>query len=309
MIGLARSVLFALIFSGTMVAQEGPLLSAILSAPDTLRLGDRITLTISINHDMADHVVWPDTLDTGDFELLDASFAEHTTEEGRRVAEATLELVAFDLGDLGIPPIVVQVLRPGGTEGTVSTNPINLTIESAGLDESGDIRSIKPPLGFARNWWLTVPWVLLGLVLVALAVWSYQRSRRKDYGAPQPTTTIQAAHVLAYEALDLLEHSGLLDQGKVKQFHVEVSEIARNYINGRWRINAIDMTTDDVLDVLTRVDLVPVDMERFRDLLKRSDMVKFAKYRPNAEHSAALIGLTREIVDSTRDRDEREAAA
>lgn len=309
MTGVPKAALLALVFSGPLVAQEGPLLSATLSAPDTLRLGDRITLTISVDHDTADRVIWPDSLHLGRFELLDSRTAEHITQEGRRVAEVTLQLVAFQLGDLEIPAIGVVVRRSDGTVETVSTNPINLTIESGGLDESGDIRSLKPPLGFARNWWLTVPWVLLGLAFVALAVWKYRQSRRKDYGAPRPGTPVQPAHVLAYEALDLLERSDLLTQEKIKQFHIEVSEIAREYVYGRWKIDAIDMTTDDVLHALKRIGLGTADMERFGDLLNRSDMVKFAKSRPDADRSAGLIGLTREIVDSTRAPDEREEAA
>ncbi len=306
---LLLAALALLFLPSTGASQEGPLLSASLEAPDTLRLGDRISLTISIDHDTNDQVVWPDTLDLGVFELLHNSASESLTGEGRRISNGELVLAAFELGELEIPAIPVRVLRADGTEETVSTNPIDLVIESAGLDESGDIRTIKPPLGIARNWWLLAPWVLLAAALIAAAVWSYLRMRNRRETAPKPKVPPTPAHVIALEALDRLERSDLLTKGETKQFHIEVSEIARVYIEGRWGIDAIDMTTYDVLIELGKVDLPQVDLERLRDLLNRSDLVKFAKFRPTAERSAELIGLTREVVDSTRKHEDQEVAA
>jgi hypothetical protein len=306
----ALSALFlTLVATGNLAAQEGPLLSASLAAPDTLRLGDRLALTISIDHDPADSVIWPDTLDLGVFELVDNSASEHITEDGRRVAEGTLVLTAFELGDLEIPAIPVRVLRADGTEETVSTNPVNLTIESNGLDESGEIRTIKPPMGIARNWWLLAPWVLLALVLLAVAVWAYRRRQNRQIETSTPAAPSRPAHELAYEALAILEKSDLLTKHEIKQFHIKVSEIARTYVRGRWDVDAIDMTTYDILEALVGIDLPGGDFERLRDLLNRSDMVKFAKYRPTAERSVELIGMTKAFVDSTRRRNENVEAA
>ena len=125
---------------------------------------------------------------------------------------------------------------------------------------------------------------------------------------PVPSVPVRPAHEVAYEALARLEASGILDRGDVKHFFIEVSGIVRVYLDQRYGIDAREMTSHDIMDELRQLELDEFEFDLFRDFFRRSDLVKFAKHRPDAASSGNMIPLARTLVDRTK-APEVEAAA
>ena len=187
-----------------------------------------------------------------------------------------------------------------GTEQTLHTDPFRIGVVSVGLDESGDIRDIKGPLVLARDWGRVLLWVLLALVGLGALRWLWARRRVSDESTPvQPPTPSRPFHELAYEALDALQASTLLEQGRVKEFHIRLSEVIRSYTEGQLRVPAMELTSGEVVTGLREAALGPELCEAFRSFLERCDLVKFAKFRPSAEDSLALLADGRSLVDRT----------
>ena len=119
-----------------------------------------------------------------------------------------------------------------------------------------------------------------------------------------PATPPRPAHVLAHEALDALEASRLLELGEVKTYHIRVSDIMRVYVEGRFGIDAMEMTTAEMLGELRRTGAGHEVMTGFRQLLDRCDLVKFAKLRPELTSCRDVVPAGRRLVDVTTPRDE-----
>jgi hypothetical protein len=92
----------------------------------------------------------------------------------------------------------------------------------------------------------------------------------------------------------------LLDRGETKQYFIEVSEIIRTYLEGRYPIDALEMTSHEVLIELKKVGLEPEVFDLFPPFFSRADLVKFAKHRPGPEVSKEMIPMARLLVDETR---------
>jgi hypothetical protein len=105
---------------------------------------------------------------------------------------------------------------------------------------------------------------------------------------------------VAIERLDQLAGSDLLENGQIKLYYIELSEIIRQYIGGRYFVVALEMTTTEVLDGLEKSELLKEDWECFEQLLTQSDLVKFAKYKPQTKTAKDHLQLAYEIVDSTK---------
>ncbi|MCJ7628713.1 MAG: hypothetical protein MUO50_10040, partial [Longimicrobiales bacterium] len=152
-------------------------------------VGDLVTLRVSVDHAAGDRVLWPDSLDLAPFEITGAR-AFPPAAQGERVRSAAVfSLVAFELGDLEIPSFNVEVLNETGESAILSTNPFGIRVVSVGLEEGGDIREIKGPLGIP----LSVARVLL-LALVALItaaiVWAfYRKIKGREHRMPAPVST------------------------------------------------------------------------------------------------------------------------
>jgi hypothetical protein len=182
----------------------------------------------------------------------------------------------------------------------VSTDAFGVTVQSVGLDEGGDIRAIRGPLGIPIGVFYVLPWLLLIVALGALAYWFWRRSRRDDSPDRRSVIIPRLAHEEAYEALDRLEASTLLQQGEIKRYHIEVSEIIRTYIEGRFDVYALEMTTGEVMDGLRTSGIDADAHQAFEAFLNRCDMVKFAKFRPTQDASRQTVTAARELLDRTR---------
>jgi len=267
-------------------------------------VGGRMEFTVRVEHDPAASVVWPDSLDLGPVELLEAELLPPANEGGRSITGARFTLVAFDLGDLEIPSFDIGVVAPDGSEITLSTDPYLITVQSVGLDEGGDIRAIRGPLGIPLSVIYILPWVLLLALLAGLGYWLWGRRRPVEAGPRRSVVIPRFPHEDAYEALDRLGASDLVERGEIKEYHIVVSEIIRTYVEGRYGVYALEMTTGEVVEGL-RVEGIPEDaVEAFGLFASRCDLVKFAKLRPTPDACRDSLEAARAFVDQTRPHDD-----
>jgi hypothetical protein len=290
------------------VAQDARLRSDVDTTLVTV--GDRIHLTVSIEHAAGARIQWPDSLDLSPFEVLAAEALTPSGDGDRARSGVVLTLAAFELGVLEIPSFDVTVVGPGEQSETVSTDRFGVEVVTVGADETGDIRDIRGPLALPVSV-IQVSLLLLALVAgLAVALWLLKRWRRRgDEPAVLPDLPARPAHEVALEALDRLEASRLLERGQVKEYHIEVSEILRTYVERRFSVPALEMTTREVAQGLEAVGVHTDTREGLRRFLDRCDLVKFAKVRPDAERSRSVLELGRELVRHTAvDQEKAEAS-
>ncbi len=264
-------------------------------------LGDPVSVLLRVDHPADWSVAWPDSLAAGPFEVLRYETTPPVVaDDGSASSSAGVVLTSFELGELEIPAIEIPVVDPGGAARSLFTDPFRIGVESVGIDESGDIREIRGPLTIARNWWLLAPWLLLVAAVGAGGIWLRGRLRKRPVAEVATRQQPPRPHSLvALEALDELERSSLLERGRVKRWHVRVSEIVRTYVEGQLEVPALEMTTGEVVAGLREAALGGRLVDRFRTFLERCDLVKFARLRPGAEASREVLAMARALVEMT----------
>ena len=299
----STSVALLLAFAGAVptAGQTGaPAVSSMLE-PAQIAVGDRARLVIEVEHAAAASVVWPEPQSLGPFEVLERRVDEPRVEGDRGVSSAELVLTAFELGDLEVPPVELEVVDADGEVVALATESAPVTVASVGLDEGGDIRAIRGPLDIPLNVLTLLPWLVGAALLAGIAYRLWRRSRRRKpdsiLAPPEPP---RPAHEIAYEAFRTLEADRLPDRGEIKTFHIRASDILRGYVEGRFGVDALEMTTREVLDGLRAHDVEEAVLGDFRQLLERCDLVKFAKDRPALERCRKVIPMGRSLVDRTR---------
>jgi hypothetical protein len=294
-----RSALVTYSLLGLLAAPIGAQ-SRLRTDVDTMvvTVGDRITMTVSVDHAVSAQVRLPDSLALGPFEMLGAqALPIATTEDGAR-STWTLTLIAFELGELEIPPVPVEVVSPDGSVERLETDRYGIEVVSVGVDEAGDIRDIRGPLGIPVGVWAMLMWMLAPLLLAALLYVLVRRLRPRgqEVGRPALSDLRRPAHEVALEALAALESSSLLEDGKVKEYHIAASDILRTYVEDRFRVEALEMTTREVLAGLSNTGVDASFRVGLCTFLEACDLVKFAKVRPDAVTSQAALELGRGII-------------
>ncbi|HEV8337347.1 MAG TPA: hypothetical protein VGR67_13095 [Candidatus Polarisedimenticolia bacterium] len=277
----------------------------------TATVGDRIVVKIAVAHPPGIAVLAPvPVLGEGSTLVIEPASASAApgakTEPKPRAPSRDLfffSAQAFETGKTSLPAFRVDWTGPGGKRGSASSAPVPLEIVSVLKGPKDEPADIKPPAQLPLP---PFPWVAaaIGAVLLALlvaAIFWWRRRRRKP-AAPvaAPAGPPIPPHELAYRELERLLASGLLRSGKIKEFHVELAEIIKTYLAGRFGIETLERTSGEVLEAMRQVRVGSPEQGLTRDFFNETDLVKFAKYFPAEEEIRRTVDRAYKLVDQTK---------
>jgi hypothetical protein len=201
-----------------------------------------------------------------------------------------------------IEPIDLLVITGQDTT-IVKTEPLLLEVEPYEIDEESDLKDIKPirkaPVTLAE-----IKYYILGAILLAVLIWLLIRYLKKRKKAPVIESIWEKpdipAHVAAINSLEQLKAMKLWQQGKVKEYYVTLNDIERHYIEKRFHVGAMEMTSSEIMEIMKP----HIDGKDLRDILHSmlylSDMVKFAKYAPTPTENEMSMDMAFEFVSRTK---------
>ena len=285
------------------VTQEGPVQATVTLAPRAPRLGDPLTLELSVTAEPGVTVEMPQFGEAlGRFSILDFAPRRETAADGGTVEGQRYTLQAPMSGRLRIPALRVEYVdERGGTSGAwreLLTDEIPFEVASV-LPEGAAVDALLPPRPalpeIRAGWWVRWWPVVLALALVAGAgVWAYALWQRRAVERVRLT-----AHERALGRLRALEARGFPRGAEADAWYVELSDIVRRYVEDRYAVRAPELTTEEFLVEAGRSFSGP-----HRDLLgaflERCDRVKFARYSPDRQESRDAWSAARQFLDETR---------
>lgn len=203
---------------------------------------------------------------------------------------------------------------------TLETNPLSLKVMTIPVDTVHqplyDIKSVfSAPID-----WVEVATISLIILLIAaaifFAIWYYLKKRKRKPELVEQKITNLLPHEYAFNELDRVKLEKIWQQARIKEYYTELTTILRQYIELRYSIPALEMTSDELVD---RLDMMrELDKESksiLNQVLKLADLVKFAKWTPEfSEHDLTLSNAyqfvqktKQEIVEQNQDNTKPEA--
>ena len=124
--------------------------------------------------------------------------------------------------------------------------------------------------------------IVLGiLALVAAIIFIVIRLKQHKPIITIPQAPPLPADVRALDALETLRQQQLWQQGRVKEYHTELTDIVRNYLEETYSIPSTEMTSDQTLDAFHGCSAYTEEASsQLQQMLQTADMVKFAKSQP-----------------------------
>jgi hypothetical protein len=284
---------------------------------NTMLIGDQTNLSLSFQFPAQAQVQWPVIKDTilGYLPVLFRSKIDTTFSTDKKwvTLHQTLRITSFDSGLYTIPPVKFYFRQtPDTTLHYSQSEPLALYVHTVKVDTTQAIKPIKGIMKIPITFREILPWILLG-VGVALLVWFviyYLRKRKKAEPIFQlkPKVVIPA-YRLALDELEKLKQKKLWQSGKIKEYHTEVTEIIRRYIEGQFDVMALESTTDEIIDGLKGRQGLPAGMmSRLNRLLSLADLVKFAKANPLPAENEQTLQDAFDFVNATIVRPEEQPA-
>ncbi len=265
--------------------------------PDTMTVGDRITLTISILAPQDATITPPDIQKSiGKFTLKDLS----TTKTSLKNADSltyTYVLTLYTVEPCTIPALTFLQTKQATTD-TLLSQAYPIRVSSVVTGDTVDIKDLKPlqSAGKAPLWWL---WITCGFIGVAAILFLWSR-RKKKIEMVNAAAALLPPYEEAILALETLLSKGFLSIGLIREYTFAVSDIIKRYIERSFSIPASEYTTEEMLCWIEIAPLPADEKNRLSWFFKTTDPVKFARSIPAMEILTRFSGDARAFFDATR---------
>lgn len=217
-----------------------------------------------------------------------------------------ITITSFDSGYYAIPPF--KFVIDGDTANSQLTEPMMLQVNTVHVDTTTAFKDIKAPLQAPFSILEILPYIgygLLALLVLGGIIYYLIRKLKKQ----KPTTIekpkeIIPPHVKALQELEKIALQKLWQEGKIKDYYTGITDVLRIYLEERYGVKSLEMTTDEIMLALKRKDISELMKQKLRDILVLSDLVKFAKENPLPTEHELCFTSSVDFVNETAERKE-----
>lgn len=315
------------------LALMGQLSVAVTASTDTIKFGDEVHLSFRLNvpegveitevdfgslkncinlvydqlPEELDSLMDIDVLDGGPFKIDNHNLISSKEKvKGEIPRQGTIRVRVSSVGAFELPrPAIVHA---SGEEemllssGLLFVKPIG-TLED--LNPNWDI------IEESSTWqdYLKYLYTLFGIIaLVFLIYWlsRYFKKEKVEEVIEEKIEIIRPAHEVAIEDLNALKAQQLWQNGDTKGYHTELTRIMRQYIEDRYDIYALEMTSAQLKREMKTNGIQTAIITRFDDILMIADKVKFAKGSAGPEINQRFMDEAYGIVSETKNETNEE---
>lgn len=281
--------------------------------PDTILIGDRFFIEVDVWKDQVQTVVFPSfrraEVDEEDpIEVIDEYPEDTVAQNGRRLhLRKRYEFTAYNEGVYSLGKARVLFADKNVVDTLVCQDSLRVHVATFQIDStSHPIFDLKPQktlkfkFGEITGY---LGWAFVLLLVVALAIYLIDRymarrgRRITDIFKPAPPVP---PHIVAISALEQLHNQKLWQNNKHKQYYSALADILKTYIAGRYEVGAMEMTTDQLLDAVHDIEIPSKSRMDLVTILRDSDLVKFAKFTPEAEQNEDDYNKAFYFVEETK---------
>lgn len=266
-------------------------------------IGDWIPVDLFVSGAVNNKIVFPSLKDSISETIEVANYTPIDTvkKAGQYEYHQLVNLIVFDTGQIQLPQFQFLADNNGKLD-TFLTDPITIRVAGVKIDTTKDIKDIKEPLKIPYTFKEVMPYIIGALLLTILIgglVWYFMYYRKKKQKPIDEKYTLPP-HVWAFKELDKLQQKKLWQGGEIKNYYSELTDIARTYIELRYKIPAMEKTTDELMSSMHKGILKQSLKTELNEVLMLSDFVKFAKAQPDFMDNENALKIIKDFIEKTK---------
>ena len=213
--------------------------------------------------------------------------------------DVSMVITSFDEGKYDLLPL--SLVRASGVDrvDTLVFEPKTLDILTMPVDTATyQIHDIKGQIRYPLKASELVPYIagVIFLALVAFLIWKFVSARRRKKGESQHS---DPPYLVALRKLEKYRDGKYWAPEKQKAYYSGVTDALREYIDARYGIDAMEMTTAEIFKDLKSAGVSADLYEEMKTLFETADFVKFAKASASDEENAAAVPTAVRFVTAT----------
>lgn len=304
---LILSISLLILIIASSAGQEVKISSAFDSTK--IFIGDQIKFIVTIDQPSNLKLSLPVFRDTlcKNIEIISGPRIDTTKGQSGRIKIIQKYLItSFDSGRYQVKPVFAENKNEGGMKRFYSDYSILevMRVKIAPQDTTAKIFDIIKPYKAPVTFGEILPWLLVAALLGAI-VWAairYLPKLRKSEAETNVFIPSDPAHIIAFRELERLKSEELWQKGETKKYYTELTEILRQYLENRFRVYSLELTTAETLEALVKTGFRKNgSYNDLKTVLTGADLVKFAKYNPGASENESHFQTSWNFVLVTKE--------
>ena len=297
---LTRNLFMLFLFFKVCLSQ-----AQVSSSIDTtqIRIGEEIIYSIQVEVDSTALVLFPEGQSFNPLEVIDSYDIDTTRLQDKIRLIKKYGLTQFDSGSYTLPSQRVVINNKSFNTDSVNLEVFNVLVDTTKqkmfhIKPAFEVE--EPGFDFEKLLYWIVP-ILLIIGIVAFLFFR-RRKRKKTESAKQ-----LPPYEEAIEALKVLDHSHFLENDNSKSYYSSLTEILKRYIGREVDDAALESTSNELIDRLIlhkdagSFDFDAETINKIDKILKRADLIKFAKMKELEGQAKADRTVVEDIINETKE--------
>ncbi len=273
-------------------------------------IGDQLKFTVTVDKPSGLNLNIQHFKDTiwKNIEVVSGPFVDSLTASGRVKIVQKYVVTSFDSGFYMVPPVYAEMKSASGLKRFNSEYSVLevIRVKTAPQDTTAKIFDIIKPYRAPLTLGEIFPWLLFTL-LIAIIVWAAIRYLRKLKNSREGVEILvdpDPAHIIAFHELEKLKEEKLWQKGELKKYYTRLTEILRQYLENRYRVYSLELTTTETLGELVKTGFrKDASYNQLKSILTGADLVKFAKYIPEPSENDLQFQQSWDFVLATKEEE------
>lgn len=275
----------------------------------TIKLGEQFHLNLQVTSDAGLHLAWAEIPDSfNHFLVVERGKIDTLNQQGKSIYQQQITLTSFDSGYWYVPTFDFKIISGDSavTSPSLVTDSLLVQVNTVPVDTTKAFRPIKQirsvPFNILAYW----PYLLGGLVVLLLLIYFIFLRKKKIKIIPEKVIPKEPPYEQAIESLHKLEKEELWQHNEVKSYYTRLTDILRLYLERQFQINAMEQTSDELLQNIKPVTKLNQQQNNLKYILQTADLAKFAKLQPLPEEHETSMRKAYEILEWTRPKPEED---
>lgn len=242
-----------------------------------ISIGDQAMLSICVHHLSSDSVVYEKTSEkylTKGVEIIKKEI-QKVADKNETVTTCNLTLTSFDASLYYIPPMTVLVGGKRYQTKQLALKVKDVDVDTTKIDKFYGPKDVVTPCYTWSEW--RKPWIYscLSILILVMGIYLIAKLKKNPHYLNVSKKSVLLPHEWAIQQIEQLKKSYLGKEYLVKDYYTSLIDIFRGYLQRRFNINALEMTSREIVKNLLQIK----DEESIQDIrriLETADIIKFA---------------------------------
>jgi hypothetical protein len=304
---MRKIVIFCLIFVSSLAVLSNAQKITVTASVDStaMWIGSQTKLSFEVSQQPKQVVTMPLFSDTivGGVEIVEPLQVDTTTSpDGVLLLKHTYVVTAFEDSLFYIPPYPFVIDKDTVWSKSLSIKVVQPFEIDTASNQITDIKNVyTPPIywkGIIKNILL-----VLFILLVAVAIFLILRRffKKKSVIVAEKVEPELPSYVIALSKLDKLKQEKSWQHNRSKEYHTQLSDIVREYIENTFDVPCLEMTSEEIFSNMNHLRFESKNaFNSLQQILRLADLVKFAKWDATPDEHELSLSNAYVFVNETK---------